>query len=155
MQPSGRTLMNMRNLPAEATITAWARLVKAQRALLERAERDLKEAGLPPLSWYDVLLEVHRAPNHCIRQYEIGDEILLSKYNLSRLLDRMGAEGLIQREACDEDRRGTMVTLRPKGKALLRKMWPIYGRAIQRSMGDCLKAGETRELSGLLAKLIE
>ena len=45
---------------ADITVTAWARLIRAQQAMLERVEADLKTAGLPPLAWYDVLLELNR-----------------------------------------------------------------------------------------------
>ena len=47
--------------PSEAVIRVWARLMKAQRLTLASVERELKAAGLPPLVWYDVLLEVERA----------------------------------------------------------------------------------------------
>ncbi len=47
--------------PTEIEIVAWARLLKASAKLLACVERDLKEAGLPPLAWYDALLELHRA----------------------------------------------------------------------------------------------
>ena len=47
--------------PTEIEVVAWARLLKASAKLLAFVERDLKEAGLPPLAWYDALLELHRA----------------------------------------------------------------------------------------------
>ena len=57
---SGR-LIRMDPKLDETTLTAWARLVRAQQVLLEWVEVELKKAGLPPLRWYDVLLELHRA----------------------------------------------------------------------------------------------
>ena len=47
--------------PTEIEVVAWARLLKASAKLLAFVERDLKEAGLPPLAWYDALLELYRA----------------------------------------------------------------------------------------------
>ena len=43
--------------PSDAMMTAWARLLRARDALVAAVERDLKAAGLPPLAWYDVLLD--------------------------------------------------------------------------------------------------
>ena len=40
---------------------AWRALITAHAAAIERIERELSEAGLPPLGWYDVLLELWRA----------------------------------------------------------------------------------------------
>ena len=47
----------MSDKPTEATIRAWARLMKAQRRALVTVESALKAAGLPQLAWYDGLLE--------------------------------------------------------------------------------------------------
>ena len=49
--------------PTEVTITAWARLVRAQRAVMAAIEGELKQAGFQPLAWYDVLLELKRQPD--------------------------------------------------------------------------------------------
>ena len=107
----------------ETTVTAWARLMRAQQSLLARVEADLKKSGLPPLRWYDVLLELNRAGSTGLRQYELGAQLLLSKYNLSRLIDRLQKERLVDRQACAEDGRGARVRITdisasaPKAKA--------------------------------------
>ena len=133
---------------------AWARLLRAQSVLLERVETELKEAGLPPLTWYDVLIEVHRMPRHEIRQYEIGEKTLLSKYNISRLVDRLEAEGYVRRGACPEDRRGSLVVLTNAGENLLRRMWPVYGAAITRHFASRLTNDEIRQLTALMDKIL-
>jgi DNA-binding MarR family transcriptional regulator len=69
-----------------------------------------------------VLWELYRAEGRQLRQFEIGERVLLAKYNLSRLLDRLEAEGLVVRQPCEEDRRGANVVLTEAGKALLRQM---------------------------------
>ena len=104
-------------------ITAWARLVRSQQLLLERIEADLKAAGLPPLRWYDVLLELHRGGRNGLRQFEIGAAVLLSKYNVSRLLDR------------------------------LERMWPLYEAAINEHFAALFSKAELKQLAMLLAKV--
>ena len=47
--------------PCESTLCAWTRLVRAHQAAMSRVERALKAADLPPLDWYDVLVELERA----------------------------------------------------------------------------------------------
>jgi hypothetical protein len=42
--------------------SAWTGLVRTQQFLINRVEKELRENGLPPLSWYDVLWELERAP---------------------------------------------------------------------------------------------
>ena len=47
--------------PSPEAIKAWARLMRVSRQLIEHAEEALKEGGLPPLAWYDVLHELAEA----------------------------------------------------------------------------------------------
>src|SRR4029453_8038156 len=90
----------MSDKPAEATIRAWARLMKAQRQALGSIEGALKAARLPPLAWYDVLLETERAGKDGLRPFELERAMLLAQYNLSRLVDRMAAAGYLERRPC-------------------------------------------------------
>src|SRR5256885_12172319 len=79
----------MSRKPSDAVTKAWARLIRAREIVVGAVERDLKAAGLPPLAWYDVLLELTRAPDGRLRPFELEKETLLLQYNLSRLLDRL------------------------------------------------------------------
>jgi DNA-binding MarR family transcriptional regulator len=137
----------------EATLTAWARLVRAQQVLLERVEAELKKADLPPLRWYDVLLELHRAGSKGLRQFEIGGAVLLSKHNVSRLLDRLEKEKLLERYVCEEDGRGSRVQITTAGHELLRRMWPVYGRVIAEQFAQHYNKTELKQLAGLLGRL--
>lgn len=144
----------MNRKPSDTAVTAWARLLRAQQALLERVEADLKAEGLPPLSWYDVLLELNRVEGGRLRQFEIGEKVLLSKYNLSRLLDRLEEEGLVKRQPCKEDGRGAMVAITAAGRELKKKMWPVYERAIEQHFARHLSEPEADKLAQLMARLI-
>lgn len=140
--------------PSETAVTAWARLLRAQQVLLERVEADLKRADLPPLEWYDVLLELKREDAGRLRQFELGGKVLLSKYNLSRLLDRLEEAGLVKRHPCEEDARGTDVTITAAGRALQKKMWPVYQQAIAQHFARHLSVPETEQLAEFMARLI-
>ena len=70
--------------PSEAAIKAWARLLRARETVFGAVERDLKDAGLPPLAWYDVLLELSRSADGRLRPFEIEKETLLAQYRFSK-----------------------------------------------------------------------
>jgi DNA-binding MarR family transcriptional regulator len=146
-------LKPMKLVPDEITVQTWARLVRAQQLLLGRVEAVLKQAGLPPLRWYDVLLELHRAEPDGLRQFEIGEAVLLNKYNVSRLLDRLEREGLIERYACETDGRGAQVQITPSGNDLLKRMWKVYGAAITEHFTQHFSKADINKLSALLCKL--
>ena len=139
-------------LPSEAVIRAWARLIRAQQAVLAAVETELKAAGFPPLAWYDVLLELSRAQEG-LRPFALEQELLLAQYNLSRLLDRLERAGYLERRACPEDGRGQIVIITASGRALVKRMWPTYRAAIARHVGTKLSEDEAARLATLLGKL--
>ena len=138
---------------SESHITAWVRLTRASEACFDAVEAAFKAAGLPPLVWYDVLLELRRAAEGRLRHNEIGGKILLSKSNVTRVVDRLEAKGLARREECLDDRRGAFVIITEDGQALLKKMWPVYRESLARAFGARLSEAEAVQLASLLAKL--
>ena len=145
----------MTERPSKPFELAWARLMKAQRVALARVEAALKQAGLPPLAWYDVLLELERAGKAGLRPFELERALLLEQYNLSRLVDRIEREGLVERAPCPEDGRGQIVRVSERGRSMRRAMWPIYAQAIEVAVGGRLDKAEAETLSALLGRLID
>lgn len=145
----------MSEKPTDTVVRAWARLMMAQNLALASVERDLKAAGMPPLAWYDVLLEVERAADKGLRPFELERAMLLAQYNLSRLIDRIAQAGYVVREACEDDGRGQVVKITAEGKSLRRKMWPVYARAIEAAMGRNLSQPQAKALDDLLGQLVE
>ncbi len=105
--------------------------MRAQQLLLGNVEAELKRNGLPPLIWYDVLLELQRQPDGRLRLAEIGKQVLLSKYNVTRLVDRLENKGLVEREPCEDDARGAYAAITEDGRALCKRMWPVYHHSLR------------------------
>jgi len=147
-------LMRMSAKPSKRTQQAWIDLNRAHRLLHERIESALKRAGLPPLDWYDALLELRRERDTGLRQFQLGERVLLSKHNLSRLIDRLQQKGLVRRHACAEDGRGNLIRITAAGERMLEAMWPVYGGVIEASFGARLARGEAEELTRVLGKVL-
>jgi DNA-binding MarR family transcriptional regulator len=141
--------------PTPSVIRAWGRLIRAERTVVGRIEAELKSAGFPSLHWYDVLLELKRGPEGRLTPREIEEAGLFEQYNLSRLLDRMEAEGLVRRIPYPGDKRRQLVEITEEGRALQARMWGVYGAAINRFISAKLTDKEAGQLSGLLLKLIQ
>ena len=114
----------------EEALGAWRALLDAHASMTGHVERELAAAGLPPLGWYDVLWPLHRAPGRRLRMNALAAEVVLSRTGLVRLVDRIERAGLLRREPVPEDRRGAYVVIEPAGSDLLRRMWPVYERAL-------------------------
>lgn len=139
---------------SDTATTAWARLVRAQQTALKSVEAELKHAGFPPLAWYDVLLELERAADGRLRPRDIQKHMLLERYSVTRLVERMEKDGLVARLGCADDGRGAVVRITQKGRRLRRKMWPVYAAAIEQSFAGRFDDGELATLSGLLGRLL-
>jgi DNA-binding MarR family transcriptional regulator len=129
-------------------LAAWRAFLRAHSTMLRRIARDLEEAGLPPLSWYDVLAALRDAPDgRPLRQVELAERVLLSHSGLSRLVDRIERKGLVDRVRCPGDRRSLNVQLTEEGEEMLEQMWPVYARGIAEDFLPALGSGapEMRE----------
>ena len=141
--------------PSNSVVKAWVNLTRAQQLALTDIETALKAADLPPLAWYDALWELERAGDVGLRPYELERRLLLAQYNLSRLIARLSRAGHVVRKACKGDGRGQVLVISASGRALRRRMWAVYGPAMQAALGDRLSEAEIKRLTALLETLIE
>ena len=111
-------------------LDAWRAFLTAHALVTRRISRDLVEAGLPDLSWYDLLWALRRQPERRLRVNELAREVVLSPTAMSRFVDRAEAAGYVRREPDPDDRRALQVVLTEEGLELLRRMWPVYERGI-------------------------
>jgi DNA-binding MarR family transcriptional regulator len=81
--------------------------------------------------------------------------MLLAQYSLSRLIDRLEKAGYVKRRACADDRRGQVIAITSSGRSMRRRMWSVYGPAIQAAVGAHLSAKQIDTLATLLGALIE
>ena len=144
----------MAQKPSKAAVKAWARLVRAHQAVLGAVEADLKTAGLPPLAWYDVLLELERAAGGRLTPGALQDAVLIAQYNLSRLVDRLAAEGLVRRVPYPGDRRRQWIEITKAGRGLRARMWPVYAASLERHLGARLTTRQAGDLAELLRLLL-
>ena len=133
--------------------SAWVGLVRAQQHLLNKVEEALKDSGFPPLTWYDVLWELDRAPDGSLRLNEIGKRVLLDKYNVTRVVQRLENEGLVSRSACPVDGRGVFACITDKGRNLRKKMWPVYESAVREHFLSRFGKKDIAELSRFMDRI--
>ena len=140
----------------ESHLRAWRAFLKAHAAVVNRIEGDLTAAGAGtlPLGWYDVLVALAGAPGRRLRMYELADAIVLSRTNLTRLVDRLEAAGLLYRQPARTDRRGAFAVLTDEGFEALRRTWPRYGRAIVDRFARHVSEAEARTLAEVLERVL-
>ncbi len=140
---------------SEDCLAAWRSLLLAQNAVLRAIEADLQRAGLVPLTWYDVLLELNAGEGRRLRMQELAARTVLSRTRVSRLVEEMARAGLVRREPDPSDGRAAFAVLTPAGRQALRRAAPCYLAGIRRYFTDHLDADEVRQVAGALEKVVE
>ena len=105
---------------------AWRGFLRVHTALVRELDAELDAAHDLPLSSYDVLIYLRAAPDKRLRMAELADSVLLSRSGVTRLVDRLEREGLLERDACTEDGRGLFAVLTPKGDELISRARPTH-----------------------------
>ncbi|KAF1072104.1 MAG: HTH-type transcriptional regulator SarZ [Pseudomonas citronellolis] len=108
----------------------WYSFVRAHRQLIREIERRLAEQDLPAYAWYDALWGIESGPDGCRRMHELADSMVIERYNLTRLVDRLEAEGLVERRRVEGDGRGALACITDRGRALRKRMWAVYEQAV-------------------------
>lgn len=135
--------------------SVWPLFLTAHAVLVEQIEARLAAEQLPPLGWYDVLWGLEGTPERRLRMSELADQVVLSRSNLTRLVDRLEEEGLVARERSAEDRRGAYAVLTDKGQEMRRRMWPPYQAAIRELFDSRLSGREAELMAAVLRRLLE
>ena len=135
--------------------SAWPALLTARAQIVDEVERRLAGAGLPELAWYDVLWALERAPTGRLRMYELASQTVVTRSNITRLVDRLEAAGLVARERDGEDRRGAFAQVTPLGRRMREKMWKVYGAAIAELFEAHLSEAENATMRACLLRIIE
>jgi len=134
--------------PDGVRLAAWRAFVEANAVLRHVLEEELEEAQDLPLSWYGVLLKLSEAGGE-LRMQELARAVAASKSGVTRMVDRMEREGLLERRPCAADRRGWLAVITPAGKAKLRKAAPVHLRGIQEHFGALIGEDEARVLAAV------
>jgi DNA-binding MarR family transcriptional regulator len=114
---------------------------------------DLARITEVPTLEFEVLIRLSRSPGERLRLTDLARQVRLSTSGLSRLVDRVEADGLVRREACPSDRRGAFAVLTDKGEAVLAEALPPHLESIQRHVVAPLGPDELSTLEGLLRRL--
>jgi DNA-binding MarR family transcriptional regulator len=98
---------------------AWRGLLRVHSALVKALDAELLAEHDLPLTSYEVLINLQAAPGRRRRLAELADSVLLSRSGMTRLVDRLEREGLLERDTCTSDGRGVYAVLTDKGEHLL------------------------------------
>ncbi len=117
---------------------AWRSWVNASLLLPDRLSRDLAEKHGLTMADYEILVQLSEHPERRIRMSELAERTLSSRSRLSHQIDRMVDAGLVTREACTDDRRGSFAVLTDTGWDTIVAAAPDHVAAVREHLVDLL-----------------
>jgi DNA-binding MarR family transcriptional regulator len=106
-----------------------------------------------PLAWFDVLLQLRRAPEGRLKMNQIADAIVHSTGGTTRLIDRLEEAQLVARQNCPSDRRAIHVAITDKGNEKLDEALSVHLEYLESNLANRLSGDERATLATLLTKL--
>jgi DNA-binding MarR family transcriptional regulator len=131
---------------------AWRAFLRTHATVARRLEADLIASSDLPLAEFDVLFQLELIQDHKIRMNELADRVLLSRAGITRLVDRLVADGLVSRLKCASDARGAYAVLTPRGRARLEAARPGHMAAVRRYFLASFTRPELATLAELLGR---
>ncbi|MDH4147884.1 MAG: MarR family transcriptional regulator [Acidimicrobiia bacterium] len=110
------------------------------------------ETGLP-FDRYGLLLMLAQADSEELRPSDLADVLPITPSGVTRLIDRLERDGVVERRACSADGRGTIVGLTQQGEEVFRRAGRVHLRGIDQHIGAILTTEEMAELRRIMAKL--
>ena len=125
-------------------LAPWRSFLRAHARVSRRLDEDLRNRHGLSLQEYETLLHLAEADDRRLRMGRLADSLLLSKSGVTRLVDRLVDDGLVERSSCPSDARGAEAALTPAGLARLRAAAPTHLQGIR---DHFLAAIETADLT--------
>ncbi|HEU4979145.1 MAG TPA: MarR family transcriptional regulator [Solirubrobacteraceae bacterium] len=103
----------------ERELRAWRGMLRVHGSLTKALDAQLEAAHGLPLTSYEVLMYLADAPEQRMRMSDLASSVILSRSGLTRLVDRLEREGLLERQSCPSDARGAFAKLTDAGRERL------------------------------------
>lgn len=140
--------------PRDPRLETWRSFLVAHAQIRRQLERELQAEQSLGLGEYEVLLLLNRADERRLRMSELADLLGLSRSGITRLVDRLQADALVERALCATDRRGSWTILTDAGHQRLRRASPTHLRGVGEHFLDRIPATELESLQRVLDRVL-
>jgi len=128
---------------------AWRAFLAATHELFDQLDRQLtRDSGFSQAD-YEVLVRLSEADGDRLRMSELAEHTLFSRSRLSHAVARLERDGLVERAACETDRRGTFAQLTAEGRRQLERAAPGHVDQVRKLVFDRLSPDQVAELEGI------
>ncbi|UDY36779.1 MarR family winged helix-turn-helix transcriptional regulator [Dermatobacter hominis] len=134
---------------------AWRAYMEMRDEVTLRLERDLQaRSGLSGAD-YQVLVHLSESPGDAVRPVEVCTALRWEQSRLSHQLTRMERRGLVERRACEEDGRGSIVALTDEGRAAIEEAAPGHVVALRALLVDVIGRDGMLQLGAIARRVLD
>jgi DNA-binding MarR family transcriptional regulator len=137
-----------KNNPMEGSIYGLA----CTFSLIEKSICDiLRPYKLTPAKFSALMVIRYKGQDKGISQIQVGRHLVVTASNMTRLIDKLGMEGFVERMNLQGDRRVNLVKISKKGLGLLDEVYPAYSKRVE-EITRVLSHNERKQLNSILGK---
>jgi DNA-binding MarR family transcriptional regulator len=129
--------------------------MRAGLALTRVMDRDAEATGGLLFSEHHILATLNEGPTSGIRPTDLAERSGLTKSGLTRAIDRLETQHLIERRACPSDARGQLIVMTAQGRRVLKRAAPEHFRSIARNFADHLTDREVEVVTTVFERVAE
>ncbi|MFI6786118.1 MarR family winged helix-turn-helix transcriptional regulator [Nonomuraea sp. NPDC050383] len=138
--------------PAEQR--AWRTQLALHKLLMHRLDRELQAHSLS-VNDYEILVNLSESSGRRMRMSDLADATIQSRSRLSHQISRMEAKGLVTREECRDDRRGTFAVLTDEGWDTIQRVAPDHVAGVREHFIDRLTDEQLDALERAYRPIVE
>ena len=125
---------------------AWRAYIAATHLLEDAIDRQLQqEAGMPHL-YYSILAYLSEEPDRRLRMTDLAERLKITRSRLTYAVTRLEKDGLLRREGCPSDKRGSTAVLTDAGVATLEETAPGHVETVRTALFDHLSPEQVGQL---------
>ena len=134
---------------------SWRAWLSASHLLNDRLSRELQERHGITIADYEILVRLSEVPDRRMRMSELASATLSSRSRLSHQIDRMERAGFVERQVCDDDRRGSFAVMTDQGWHALVDAAPDHVEGVRVHLVDQLTAQEFQSLGSACQRVAD
>jgi DNA-binding MarR family transcriptional regulator len=133
---------------------AWRAYVAGYLLVEDAIDRQLQqEAGMPHL-YYSILANLSDTPERRLRMTELAEQLKITRSRLTYAVTRLEKDGLLRREDCSWDKRGSVAVLTDEGMAVLEKTAPGHVDTVRASLFARLTPEQVGQLEDIFTQVV-
>ena len=134
---------------------AWTGFLRAHASIVKELDAELHAKHGLPLSSYDVLVQLSLAPKGRMQMYKLADAVHLSRSALTRAVDRLESQGLLERCRGTADPRQVFAAITKRGLKQLEETTPVHLAGVRERFLDRLSQDQLEQLEEIWERLLE